>query len=666
MRKIWNIRQPDKKKAAALAAELGVSQLLAGILLNRGIDSAAAARDFLHPENREYYDPYLLPDMDRAVKRIRAAIEAREQIVVYGDYDADGITATTVLLKTLQQWGGWADYYIPNRFTEGYGVNLEALQRMYRQGTSLVITVDCGIRSVDELRAMQDCMDFVVTDHHLPGDELPPAVVVIDAHREDSRYPCAELAGVGIAFKLCQALWLNMKKLPPDNPPMEIVALGTVADAVPLVDENRKIVAEGLKKMQNSAFVGLRALIEAAGLGGREIDSAGVGFMLAPRINVAGRLKSARLSVELLLSEDEAMAREMAQQLNELNNTRKELKEKIQVMAEKQLAAMDMDNARVIVAAGNEWHHGVLGLVASSLQEKYYLPAVVISVRDGIGKGSCRSIPGFNLFKALTNCQSALVQFGGHEMAAGLTIREENIDKFREMLAAEAKRQMTASQYIPGYDIDMEISPAEMTMEMVEELSLLEPCGMKNESPLFACRGLSCIHPELKGADARHLKFTVSDRGRLVDAIGFNMADRLDCVARGGFAMVYAAGINEWRDMRNLQCMVRSLDEPVLPQQATVVDREFMKQIYLFLRGRLQRGHRLSGELDWLAMQARLEGCMAEEQNVADAVTVLLELGLLARTPDGYLELNQKAQKMNLHDSPTFRRLNGLIGGTGS
>lgn len=658
MRKIWNVRQPDKSKTAALAAELGVSQLLAGILLNRGIDSAAAARDFLHPEGREYYDPYLLPDMDKAVRRIRAAIEAREQIMVYGDYDADGITATTVLLKTLQQLGGWADYYIPNRFTEGYGVNLEALQRMYRQGTSLVITVDCGIRSVDELKAMQDCMDFVVTDHHLPGDELPPAVAVIDAHRQDSAYPCAELAGVGIAFKLCQALWLDMKKAPLDNPGMEIVALGTVADAVPLVDENRKIVSEGLKRMKDSSFVGLRALIEATGLGGREIDSAGVGFVLAPRINVAGRLKSARLSVELLLSENENMAREMAQQLNELNHMRRELKEKIQAMAEKQLASMDMDNARVIVAAGREWHHGVLGLVASSLQEKYYLPAVVISVRDGIGKGSCRSIPGFNLFSALISCQSVLVQFGGHEMAAGLTIREEDIDTFREMLAAEAKRQMNASQYIPGYDIDMEISPAEMTMEMVEELSLLEPCGMKNESPLFACRSLNCTHPELKGADGRHLKFTVSDRGKLVEAIGFNMADSLERVARGGFAMVYSAGINEWRDMRNLQCIVRSLEEPVLPQQETAVDREFMKQIYIFLRNRLKEGHRLSSDPGWLAMQARLEGCRAEERNIADAVKVLLELGLLEKTPAGYLDLKQQAQKMNLHDSPTFRKLN--------
>ena len=658
MRKIWNIRQKDKKKAAGLAAEVGVSTLLAGILLNRGIDSAAAARDFLHPEAREYYDPYLLPDMDKAVKRIRAAIEAREQIVVYGDYDADGITATTVLLKTLQQLGGWADYYIPDRFTEGYGVNLEALRRLHRQGTSLVITVDCGIKSVEELRQMQDCMDFVVTDHHLPGEELPPAVAVIDAHRKDSEYPCGELAGVGIAFKLCQALWLAMKKEPAENPGLEIVALGTVADAVPLVDENRKIVSEGLRRMKNSSFVGIRALIEATGLGNREIDSTGIGFVLAPRINVAGRLKSARLSVELLLSENEEMAREMAEKLNELNNTRKELKEEIQAMAEEQLENVDMDNARVIVVAGQEWHHGVLGLVASALQEKYYLPTVVISVKDGVGKGSCRSIPGFNIFEALTGCQPALMQFGGHEMAAGLTVREENIDMLRDMLEAEARRQMTAAQYIPCYDIDMEISPAEMTMEMVEELALLEPCGMKNESPLFGCRGLSCINPELKGADARHLKFTVSDRGRLVDAIAFNMPEELSRVARGGFDMVYSAGINEWRDMRNLQCMVRSLDEPVPVQEKVAVDREFMRQIYVFLRSRVKDGHRLSSDLEWLAMQARLEGCRAEAQNVADAVTVLLELGLLQRNQAGYLELASTAQKMDLYDSPTFRRLN--------
>ena len=658
MRKIWNIKSNDSKKTAALASAAGVSQLLAGILLNRGIDTPEKAEIFLHPERKAYYDPYLLPDMAEAVERIKAAIDAREQIVVYGDYDADGITATTLLLKTLQRLGGWADYYIPSRFTEGYGINLAALQRMYSQGVSLVITVDCGIKSVKELAAMQGLMDFVVTDHHLPGDELPPAAAVVDAHRRDSVYPCRDLAGVGIAFKLCQALWLAVKGEPADDLGLEIVALGTVADAVPLVDENRKIVADGLQRMNNTGFVGMRALIEATGLSRRPVDSTGIGFVLAPRINVAGRLKSARLSVELLLAEDEELAGEMARQLNELNNTRRELKNQIQAMAEEQLAQTDLSNARVIVVAGREWHHGVLGLVASSLQEKYYLPAVVISIKDGVGKGSCRSIPGFNLFEALKNSSEALLQFGGHEMAAGLTVAEDKIGELRQRLEAEAARQLTARQYIPSYNIDMEISPGEMSLQLVEELALLEPCGMQNESPLFACRGLNCLHPELKGAESSHLKFTVSDRGKTVDAIGFYMSEELERVAGGSFDMVYEAGINEWRDTRSLQCLVRSLEEPVPKVRSVTPDRDFMKSLYIFCRSRLQQGGRLSSDCSWLAMQTNLAGCEASEESVADGIRIFLELGLLQKHEDGCLTLTPAPGKMDLMDSPTFRRLN--------
>lgn len=271
---------------------------------------------------------------------------------------------------------------------------------------------------------MSGKIDFIVTDHHLPGEELPKAVAVVDAHRQDSVYPCKELAGVGIAFKLCQALGKEMANPACEEAALEIVALGTVADAVPLVDENRKIVAAGLKRMSTTQSVGLKALIDITGLAGRDIDSTAIGFILAPRINVAGRLESARLSVELLLCQDSEQAAQMAERLNELNHTRKELKNRIQAAAEEQLAKVDMDNARVIVVAGQGWHHGVLGLVASSLQEKYYLPTVVISIKDGIGKGSCRSIPGFNLFEALGNCQQHLLQFGGHAMAAGLTVAE--------------------------------------------------------------------------------------------------------------------------------------------------------------------------------------------------------------------------------------------------
>lgn len=660
MRKIWNVKKCDLQKATALASETGVSPLLAGVMLNRGIDTKEKAEEFLHPEKANYYDAYLLPDMAKAVNRIRKAIDAKEQIVVYGDYDADGITATTVLLKTLKKLGALADYYIPNRFTEGYGINSKALEKLHNQGISLVITVDCGIKSAAELAAMAGKMDFIVTDHHLPGNELPPAVAVIDAHRQDSVYPCNELAGVGIAFKLCQALCQEIKGQPYHDEALEIVALGTVADAVPLVDENRKIVSAGLKRMPSTSCVGLKALIEMTGLAGKDIDSTAVGFILAPRINVAGRLESARLSVELLLCQDEEKAIQMAEKLNELNNTRKELKKQIQEAAEEQLANVDMDNARVIVVAGQNWHHGVLGLVASSLQEKYYLPTVVISIKDGVGKGSCRSIAGFNLFEALGNCQQHLLQFGGHAMAAGLTVEEKQIPKLREALTKETMRQMSPEQFIPSFNIDMEVSPGDMTMPMVEELAMLEPCGMANESPLFACRSIKGVKGELKGTDANHLKFSVADKGHLVDAIAFNMPEMLDKVMSKTFDMVYAIGINEWRDMRNLQCIVRCLEEPVPLQQHMQANREFLKGIYGFLLAVDKAGKKISSDLAWVAMQARGQGCRATIEDVQSALQIFLELGLLVDCGNGYLQLNKNSGTMKLKDSPTYRKLNSV------
>lgn len=644
---------------AGLAKAVGVSPLLARMLLNRGLDTPEKAEAFLHPERGEYNDPFLLPDMAEAVERIRAAILGKEKIVVYGDYDADGVTASTVLLKTLWQLGGVADYYIPDRFKEGYGIHLEALQKLAAQGTRLVITVDCGIRSVEDLAAMAGQLDFVVTDHHLPGDELPPAVAVVNAHRKDSRYPCPELAGVGVAFKLCQALWQTMRPGEKGDFLLEVVALGTVADAVPLVGENRKIVAEGLKRMQNTKVVGLQALIEVAGMAGKKVDSTAIGFFLGPRINAAGRLQSASLSLELLLAEDGKRAAEIAEKLNGLNTERKALKARMQAMAEEQLAGLDMENAKAVVVAGKDWHHGVLGLVASGLQEKYYLPTVVISLHEGVGKGSCRSIEGFNLFEGLTNSAQALLQFGGHEMAAGLTLREENVDELRRLLELEADRQLKARQFIQSYAIDAEISPLDLTLEMVEELALLEPCGMHNPSPLFACRGLRGCNADLRGAEGKHLKFSLRDRGRSVDAIAFNMAEELPRVSRNAFDMVYEADINEWRDMRSVQCRVKSLDEPVPELRHVAMGRDFLKDLYLFCRQRVRQGANLPADAKLLAKQANIVGWGVMEEDVAKGLQVFLELGLLFRKgQDGrYLGMADTEGKMRLANSPTYRRL---------
>lgn len=660
MLKKWKVKDEFGDKAETLAKDLGVSRLLAGILINRGIDTKEKGDLFLHPEKIEYCDPYLLPDMDLAAERIVRAIKDQEKIVIYGDYDADGITATSLLLRVLRQLGGQVDYYIPNRFSEGYGLNPAALDMLADKGTQLIITVDCGVKSVEDIRNIKDRLDVVVTDHHLPGDELPPAIAVVDAHRTDSGYPCPELAGVGVAFKLCQVLWQKIKNEPLGNRGIELAALGTVADAVPLTGENRRIVSTGLKIMENTSILGIRALIEVSGSAGKAITSTTVGFYLAPRINAAGRLKSAELGVELLTCEDEARAAVLAAELNTINDERRKLKDDMQLEAEDQLAQMDVDNTRVLVVVGENWHQGVLGLVASSIETKYYRPVIVISVSEGMGKGSCRSIPGFNLYEALENCEEVLEQFGGHEGAAGLTVRPENIPRLRELLEKEARRQMVPEQFIPFFELDQEISPLEITMEMAEELNLLQPCGMKNEGPLFGCRGVRGALASNFGTDNRHTRFSVVDGpNRSVGAVAFNMSVSPERIDSQPLDMVYELNINEWNGDRQLQCLIRSLDTPLADEGTVTVDRDFLKELYLFLRECSEAGKRVLEDAAWLSMRMRLSGRQASAQAVANGLKIFTELGLLVIDEAGSCALVAGTGKMNLQDSATFRQLQG-------
>lgn len=657
--KKWKVKQDYGAKTDELAKELGVSRLLARVLMNRGIDTKEKGELFLHPEKFRYCDPYLLPDMDKAAARIIRAVTAKEKIVVYGDYDADGITATSLLLTTLQELGADVDYYIPDRFTEGYGLNLSALEMLADKGTDLVVTVDCGVKSVDDIKAMQGRMEFVVTDHHLPGDELPEAVAVVDAHRSDSQYPCPELAGVGIAFKLCQVLWQELKNEPLGNRGIELVALGTVADAVPLTGENRRIVSQGMKAMEHTNIVGLKALSDVAGCTGKTIDTTSVGFYLAPRINAAGRLKSATLGVELLTCQDEAKAAMLAAELNSINDERRKLKMDMQLEAEEQLRKVDIDNTRVLVVVGENWHQGVLGLVASSIETTYYRPAIVIGISDGMGKGSCRSIPGFNLYEALENCQEVLEQFGGHEMAAGLTIRPENVPKFKELLEKEAKRQMEPEQFIPFYELDAEVSPLDITMKMAEELALVQPCGMKNESPLFGYRNVRGAYATLKGPENNHLQFSVVDENRrAVTAMAFHMGDQFKRIDSERLDLVYEAKINEWNDLRQLQCIVKSLDTPLSDEVPVQVERDFLKGLYLFLRECNDADKNVYDDAAWLSVRMRLAGKPATAEAVALGLRIFSELGLVNIGADGLCSLVVGTGKMNLEDSPTYRKLN--------
>jgi single-stranded-DNA-specific exonuclease len=405
---------------------------------------------------------------------------------------------------------------------------------------------------------------------------------------------------------------------------------------------------------------GIKALLEVAGCLGKPVTSTVIGFMLAPRINAAGRLRSASLGVELLNAQDAARAEAIALELNDINEERKKLKDDMQLEAEEQLKAVDVENTRVLVVAGENWHHGVIGLTAAGLDTKYYRPTIVISLQNGIGKGSARSIEGFNLYEALENCKEVLEQFGGHEGAAGLTIKEENIPEFKRRMEEEAKRQLTAEQYIPFYELEQVISPLEVTMEMVEELAMLEPCGMKNDSPLFGCREVRAAYASYMGAENRHMRFSITDGSSYVKAVAFNMNGDLDKINSQPQDLVYELGINEWEGNRSLQCIIRSMEPPLMDEKPIAVDRDFLKELYLFIKGCHDDSRPVYDDYSWLAVRMRIMGLRAEAEAVKHGLLIFQELGILTVDDEGQCHLVEGTGKMNLQDSATFCRLNNV------
>ncbi|MBP3690436.1 MAG: single-stranded-DNA-specific exonuclease RecJ [Schwartzia sp.] len=644
MRKKWTIAGRTTASDKAFAERLGISPFLAGILRRRDFTDVQEAKVFLHPETEQaYYDPFLMKDMDRAVARIRRAIEASEKIVVYGDYDVDGITATTLLVRALRRLGAVMDYYIPVR-QEGYGLHAESLQKIADDGAKLVVTVDCGIASTAEIDAMRGSLDIVVTDHHLPGETLPNAAAVIDPHRADCDYPFKDLAGVGVAFKLCQALFRELRgeKFEDD---LEVVALGTVADIVPLLSENRKLVKLGLSRMKETKLKGLRQLIEVAGLGGKDISSGQVGFVLAPRLNAAGRLETAMRGVELLLTEDEDKAKDIALLLNELNSERQQVEADILEQAKKQLASVDTASARTLVVVGKNWHPGVIGIVASRLVDLYYRPTIVVSLQDGEGKGSCRSIKGFHLFDALTAAKDTLVRFGGHEMAAGLTVLPEKIDALRAALDAYAEEHLTEEDYVPCLALETELRPEEVTTDLVTELSYLEPYGMANPRPLFGCFGVEGFDVRAIGREGQHLKFCMDAGAQPIQAIGWNMAERGVMVDRGPVDIAYMPELNEWNGKISVQCKLAELRSS--EGQSPILTRDILGGIYLALK----KMPKLSGEVGRLAKQ-----CAVSDGTMKAALKVFEELGLVQRGAEGFRLAPTPKQKLNLEDSETYRK----------
>ena len=548
----WDTGSCRADSAAELAERLGISSLAARVLCARGICDEASARAFLNTRLSSLHDPMLLRDMDLAVERIECALECGEKIAVYGDYDVDGITATYILADYLQSLGAECIYHIPDRADEGYGVNLDAVRNLHHLGVSLVITVDTGITAVEEIAAAKAMgMDFIVTDHHECQQTLPDACAVINPHRADCEYPEKNLAGVGVAFKLICALEEGVAEqyLP-------FVCIGTIADVMPLVGENRVICANGLSAITRCGNPGLDALICAAGAEGKAMSSDIVGFQLAPRINAAGRMSSASRVVELFSMQDRRQADALAQELCMLNQQRRQTETDIFEQAQAQVEkSFDPRRDHALVVVGDGWHHGVVGIVASRICEKYKRPAVLISVEDGVGKGSGRSVKGVSLFDALTRCSEHLEKFGGHELAAGLSIAAENIPAFRAALNRAVKADMET--YQPTMHIDIETAPGELTLEAVRSLRVLEPYGTGNPRPIFRMNDM-CAEDIAPIGGGKHLRMTLERSGRFgcvyfgrcEKDLAFEKGERVDAA--------FAAEINDFRG-ESVQLMLRDI-----------------------------------------------------------------------------------------------------------
>lgn len=527
--KYWNVLPRITPEADDALNKLN-PPLLRQILFNRGYATDAEARSFLRAEPGFNTDPFQMTGMQQAVERIRFAIQNNEPIAVYGDYDVDGVTATALLVETLQKMGSDVRGYIPNRFEEGYGLNNNALEELKADGVKLVITVDCGIRSPNEaLHAQILGLDLIISDHHHPDNEnLPPAFAVINPKQHGDNYPDKDLAGVGIAYKIAEALLSNENNssLLALNSLLDLVALGTVADLAPLVGENRVLVKKGLRQMQQTKRQGLFSLAAVSELVLQKVNAGHIGFMLGPRLNAAGRLKEALAAFELLTTNDPFKAGSLAQQLDMQNRERQRITRDMQTRAE-EIALSDDSEAYLLFAAHQEFNSGVVGLAASRLTEKYYRPAIVASQGEEETRGSCRSIPEFHITDALDQCADLLVRHGGHAAAAGFTVKNENLPELVAQLKNIAEEKLSGTDLTPTVTADAEVSLGDIRPELYEKaLKYLEPTGYGNREPSFVARNVKVKNSRVVGADGKHLKLTLEDeKGYSHDAIGFRLGE---------------------------------------------------------------------------------------------------------------------------------------------
>ena len=562
----WDLFQCPDAVRERLCEELSVPPLIAQLLIKRGITSKEDGEKFLYPRLHNLYDPFLMKDMSKGVARTIQAIEHKEHITIYGDYDADGVTACALLVDFLRELGMSPSYYIPNRLQEGYGLNLDAIEKIAAQGTRLLICVDCGIADRVEIeRARQLGIDTVVLDHHEVPSHPSPAIAVLDPHQSDCLFPFKGLAGVGVAFyfvialrsKLREAGYWSQMTEPYLRHYLDLVALGTIADIVPLIDTNRVLVTFGLRALEESDRPGIIALKAISGIDTREITTAQVAFRLAPRLNAGGRMGNATLGVDLLLSKDHEEARKIANSLDQYNRKRQSIEEGIYNDAKKIIMRDGYLNHKSLILSSSEWHPGVTGIVASRLAEEFVRPTILISFDGDKGKGSARSVAGFHIYEALLECADQLVGFGGHKYAAGLKIQRDMVNQFRVSFENVIRRKLGVDEFIKPIAIDAEIDLEDITPNFLHYLSLFEPCGQANQKPLFATREkLSII--DIKILRQNTLKFILKKDEKKYDVIGFGMAE-LGPKLSNTTKIAFHPTVNKWQGVKRIQLELKDV-----------------------------------------------------------------------------------------------------------
>ena len=553
----WNYEEPtpeQKAAAAKLSQEISVSETLCLLLVKRGITTADEARAYFRPQLQALHDPFLMRDMDRAVDRLNQAMGNRERVMIYGDYDVDGCTAVALVYRFLQQFYSELDYYIPDRYEEGYGVSIQGVDYAHETDVKLIIVLDCGIKAIEEIAYAKSLgIDFIICDHHVPDEELPPAVAILNAKRKDATYPYKDLSGCGVGFKFMQAFAIsNGIAFSQLIPLLDLVAVSIASDIVPIMGENRILAYHGLRQLSQNPSVGMKAVIDMCGMSGRDITMSDIIFKIGPRINASGRMQNGKASVSLLVERNYQKALEQAQQINQYNEERKELDKKMTEEAQELVKnSPDMENKSSIVIYNEDWHKGVIGIVASRLTETFYRPAVVLTRSDDLVTGSARSVSGFDVYKAIQSCADLMVNFGGHTYAAGLSLKVEDVAEFKQRFETYVAENIESETVTPNIDVDAMISFSEINRKFYSDLKRMRPFGPENEKPKFCTKQVYDFGTsKVVGHNQEHIKLELVDNtsNQVMNGIAFGQSSEARYIkTKHSFDIVFTIEENSYR-----------------------------------------------------------------------------------------------------------------------